>query len=291
MMNNPVISDEQVAAFHEQGFLVLRSFYDVAAEIVPVQRAIHHILGLIIQKHALPIRQTAFTPETFDQGYQQIIAHDRRLGGEIYDAVKQIPAFIRLLASEKHEALVTCLRQSLLSGIAAAGYGIRIDNPFEEKYRAPWHQDYPAQLRSLDGIVLWSPLVPITPEMGPVKICVGSHKDGIVRVHTRAPDHPEKTGAYALVLEDEENRVVRYPQVAPNTQPGDLILLDYLVIHASGQNYSMRSRWSMQMRYFNYDHWSGRQLAWRGSFAAGQRLEDIHPELIVDEKEAEKASR
>lgn len=282
MVHESLLTATQVDMFNAQGYIVLKSFYDGPTEIEPIQRAIHHIIGLVIAKYRLPIEQGPFSPATFDAGYVDIIAHDRRIGAEIYDAVKQIPAFIRLLASEKHERLVAQLRHTQLPGIAAAGYGIRIDNPFEERFRAPWHQDYPAQLRSLDGIVLWSPLVPVTEELGPVQICQGSHKDGLVRLHTHDMDHPDKTGAYALRLENEEKRLARYARVAPLSAPGDLILLDYLLLHASGYNRSARARWSMQMRYFNFDHPSGSQLAWRGSFAAGVRLEDIHPELIAN---------
>jgi hypothetical protein len=38
------------------------------------------------------------------------LAHDRRIGGEVYDAVKQIPAFVRLVADERHGRLVPQLR-------------------------------------------------------------------------------------------------------------------------------------------------------------------------------------
>jgi ectoine hydroxylase-related dioxygenase (phytanoyl-CoA dioxygenase family) len=211
----------------------------------------------------------------------ELIAHDRGIGAEIYDAVKQIPAFVRLVGAERHEWIVAQLRGTDLPGTCHAGSGIRIDNPNEEKFRADWHQDYPAQFRSLDGIVFWSPLVRIEEEMGPVRFCLGSHKDGLVPVVPHDADHPEKTGAYALILQDRDRRIARYPQVAPLSGPGDLVLIDFLTLHASGYNRGRRSRWSMQMRYFNFREETGIRIGWRGSFAAGVRIEEIHPELIV----------
>ncbi len=281
MSEQAVLSAEQVKAFHRDGVLVVPSFFDTRADIEPIQRGIHHIIGLLLAKYDLGIRQPPFAPETFDSGYQELIAHDRRIGGEVYDAVKQIPAFIRLVVHPANDAVLRQLRAGGEPGVAAGGYGIRIDNPSEERFRAVWHQDYPAQLRSPDGLVLWSPLLAVTEEMGPVQFCVGSHHDGPVPVLTRDPKNPDKTGAYALILLDEAERVARYPHIAPLTKPGDLVIIDFLAIHQSGWNRSKRSRWSVQLRYFNFNSPGGIQIGWCGSFAAGVELADVHPELVV----------
>lgn len=277
-----LLTEEQTAAFERDGCLLLPNFYDVPREIEPIQRAIHAIMGIIIEKYQLPIEHPSFAPDSFEACYQEIIAHDRKIGGEIYDAVKQIPAFVRLACSEKHDALLCQLRNSTLPGVAAGGYGIRIDNPNEERFRADWHQDYPAQFRSLDGLVFWSPLAALTQDMGPVEVCVGSHKDGLVPMHSKDPDNPEKAGAYALRLQNRDERIAHYPRVAPLTKPGDLLILDFLVLHASGHNRSRRSRWTMQMRYFNFLEPTGIRIGWAGSFAAGKGIHEVHPGLLLD---------
>ena len=168
-------------------------------------------------------------------------------------------------------------------GVAGGGHGIRIDIAHEERFRADWHQEYPAQLRSVDGAVFWSPLVPINEDLGPVRVCIGSHKDGLVPVHTSDPDHPEKSGAYGLVLQDRERRIARYPQVAPLMMPGDLLLMHFLTLHASGINVGKRARWSMQSRMFNFAEPTGRRHGWSGSFATGRDFRALHPSLVVSE--------
>lgn len=277
-----IITVAQVEEFRNNGVLVIPGFYDPAEDVCPIQEGIYDLIGLIIGKYRLKIPRPAFAPESFDVGFQELIAHDRRIGGEIYDAVKQLPAFVRLVAAEKNEELLRQVRGIALAGIAGGGYGIRIDNPNEEKYRAPWHQEYPAQLRSLDGVVLWSPLVPITPELGPVEFCVGSHKNGVIPVLTRDPDNPEKSGAYALRLQNEASVISSYPRVSPLTCPSDLVLVDFLTLHTSGFNRGSRSRWSMQFRYFNFLDPTGVKIAWKGSFAAGVDFRAVHPELVAD---------
>jgi hypothetical protein len=275
-----LLTISQIEEFHRDGVLIIKSFYDLTTEIQPIQYAIHSIISILIDKYQLSIKQLPFSCENFDSGYQELIAYDRQIGGEVYDAIKQIPGFMRLVASSRHDAIFSQLRQTELPGVAAAGYGIRIDNPLEEKYRAPWHQDYPAQFRSLDGLVFWSSLVPVTQSLGPVEFCIGSHKNGLATVYTTDLKNPDKSGAYALKIKNEESLIASYPHLAPLTQPGDLIIIDFLTLHRSGLNISERSRWSMQMRYFNFTESTGIKIGWKGSFASGVKVEEVHPELF-----------
>ncbi|MFN5661601.1 MAG: phytanoyl-CoA dioxygenase family protein [Planctomyces sp.] len=278
----PSISAAQLEQFHRDGVVVIPGLYDVAEYIDPIIRYNHSIIGLVIRRHGLAIKQEPFGRETFDSGYAELIKHDRKVGGEVYDAVKQIPAFMRVVSFPKHDDVFRAIRPGSQPAIASGGYGIRIDNPGEDKFRANWHQDYPSQLRSPDGLVFWSPLRRVTPELGPVEFCLGSHKDGMVPVHLRDPRNPDKTGAYAVTLKDEEKLLTRYPHAAPLSSPGDLVVLDYAVLHASGRNVSNRSRWSMQLRYFNFASPEGMRIGWKGCFAAGVELKAVHPELVIE---------
>jgi hypothetical protein len=279
------LSKEQISLFHQQGYLVIREFYDLETQIAPILKSIYDIVGLCLKKHNVALKRHAFTIETFDHGYQQLIQHDRNIGGVIYDAVKQIPAFQRLVSCEQNEYLFMQLRDTNNSAIAAGGSGIRIDNPREVQYQAPWHQEFPAQLRSLDGLIYWSPLRKVTTELGPVEICADSQQQGIIPVLSDS-DKSGKTGAYALRLQNEENVVAKYSKTAPLSNPGDLILMDWLVLHRSGSNVSCDSRWTMQMRYFNFIEATGISLDWQGSFAAGLDFGKLIPELIAKHKDS-----
>ncbi len=282
MNSTHLLTDAQIAEFHQNGVLIIRGFYDLERDIYPIQRAIYDIIGIVISKYNLTITRPSFSPECFDAGFQQLIAIKRAYGSEIYDAIKQIPAFIRLVGNPKHEQLFSELRADSIPAVAAGGYGMRIDNPHEDRFRTNWHQEYPAQLRSLDGLVYWSPLVAVTEEMGPVEFCLGSQVEGAVPVYSQNQAHPEKAGAYSLTLKDEANLLSKYPHVSPLSMPSDLVIIDFLVLHASGCNKSNRSRWSMQLRYFNFAEPTGRSHGWSGSYAAGVDFRKVHPELCAD---------
>lgn len=261
---------------------MLPRFYDVDGEITPIQHGIFLVIGEVLKRYGLEDTRGTFSTTQFDMLYAELISHDRSSGGDIYDAVKQIPAFVRLLGSSNHEKLFNALRPGSFAGIAAAGYGIRIDNPHENQYRASWHQEYPSQLRSLDGLVFWSPLRKVTTALGPVQFCTGSHTSGLFPILSNATSQKVATDAYALRLKDEKQVVDRYEKISPLTSPGDLVVIDFLTLHASGANTSSQSRWSLQFRYFNFNDSIGRAHGWKGSFKSGVDFRIIHPELFTD---------
>jgi hypothetical protein len=278
------LSDAARQSFASKGYAVLARFYDPATDIAPIQEGIREIVALACRKYGVDA-PTGTPTEAMSIAYPALIAKNRGWGGEIYDAVKQIPAFLRLVTQEVNSDVFRMLRPGSVPGIAAGGYGIRIDNPGEEKFRAQWHQEFPSQLRSLDGIVFWTPLLPVTADMGPVQIAEGSHAEGLVPVYEDDAG-AGKTGAYALHLDRAEERLQRYDIVAPSSAPGDLILMDFLTLHQSGHNISRTPRWSIQFRYFNFAEPLGIRIGWKGSFAAGVKFADVLPELVARREDA-----
>lgn len=267
------VGHDCLESFKRDGVAVIRGFYDVETMVKPIQDGIRDIVELVAEQNGLSVA-CADGIEAMTRGYPAIIKHDRKLGGVIYDAVKQIPEFISFVSAARNKEVYQTLHPGSMPGIAAGGYGIRIDNPAEERFRAVWHQEFPSQLRSIDGLVLWSPLLPVTPEMGPVEVAVGSHREGLVPVFVD-DGGVGKTGAYSLRLENEAERIARYEKVAPLTEPGDLIVMDFLTLHQSGHNVSDRPRWSMQIRYFNFADPVGTSLNWTGGFAQHKTIDEI----------------
>lgn len=276
-----LMSDEHRAFFAENGYVLLPGFYDVEADINPILRDIHTIIGLTATRHGVTLERVPYSPETFDSGYDRLIAHDRAIGGEIYDLVKQIPAFLRLISHPRADALFRDIRGTDISGIGAASYGIRIDNPMEDKFRSHWHQEFLFQPQSLDGIVFWTPLAEVAEDMGPVIILPKSHKDGLC-IYSRGTTYADKQGAYQIGIHDEDKVVARYEHIAPLTRPGDLLLMDFLTIHGSGWNRSGRARWSVQNRFFNYADPVGMKVGWKASITTGTDVESVFPDNFVN---------
>lgn len=276
-----IISNEQKQKFRQKGYLILPGFFDLTSDIEPILRDIYSIIGLVAQRHGHMLKREAYSRETFDNGYNELILIDRSLGSEIYDLVKQIPAFLRLISHSKADDLFREMRKTEISGIGVGSYGIRIDNPNEDKFRSHWHQEFLFQPQSLDGIVFWAPLLPITEELGPVIVLAESHKDGLCK-YSKGTIYAQKEGAYQIGIHDEDNVIKRYEHVEPLLNPGDLLLMDFLTIHGSGFNRSLRSRWSVQNRFFNFSDPVGMEIGWKASVTAGTDAKAVFPKNFVE---------
>lgn len=291
-MNDSLLSKENIDSFHRDGLLVLKGFYDVEREILPIQRAIYDLIGLMLDRENLKVDRKPFSAEHFDSGIAEIVCEKRPVAGEIFNLIKLIPAFVRLSSSGKHEEVFKQLRGSDLVGYALGSCGIRMDHPGEDKYSSPWHQEYVGHLRSMDGVAFWSPLLPMSEELGPVRFCVGSHAQGFRRVSAGNPNHPEREQGYSLMICDESKELARYEKRADLLNPGDAVVIDYLTLHASSPNRSNRTRWSLQMRMFNFLNQEAIARKWRGVFPDGgytpviPSLKEVHPEFFVQKEES-----
>lgn len=281
-MNNLALTQTQIEEFNSQGYLILRNYFDVDTEIEPIHRALFKIISLIIERDGLNIEVGPYQAENFDCAYLKLLAKGRHYGGEVYDLAKQIPAFLRLICSERLQELFSSLRHDVLPGIGKASYGIRIDNPNEEQFRSQWHQEFLFQPQSKDGVVFWTPLVAVTEEMGPVMLCPQSHKAGLLPVESDG-SYQGKSGAYKLGLRNEQEVIEQYEILQPTTEPGDLILMDFLTLHQSGFNTSNRARWSIQSRFFNFNEPTGKKIGWLPSVVDGTNLNEVFGELIKGE--------
>ena len=94
MQSKLSLTEEQYNNFHQTGFLIIPSFYEIDNEIHEIKKSVYAIIGLVAKKYDIKLDRQSFTPEFFDDGYLELIASNRSYGGEVYDAVKQIPAFL-----------------------------------------------------------------------------------------------------------------------------------------------------------------------------------------------------
>lgn len=279
-----MLTNEQVKEFKENGVLVLKDFYNYEKDIKPIQKDIYKIIGELAKKYNFTdIVREKFNGNNFDTKFYDMVKKDRKFCSDIYDAVKQIPSFIRLLSKMEHEELAKVLFNSSLCGVVGRGYGMRIDLPNDKEFKGAWHQEYPYQLRSLKGIVLWTPLIEILQSLGPVEFCIGSQEEGILPLYE--DKFSSGSAAYSWRLQNEEVIIEKYRKIAPLTKPTDLVIIDWLVLHQSGINISEnRARWTMQMRYFDFEDNSGRDLSWIGSYHNGISFKEIHPKLFKEGK-------
>ena len=107
-------------------------------------------------------------------------------------------------------------------------------------YKTPTHQDYPSMLSSSDSVVVWIPLINVTPENGAVVFYPETHKLGPLTTSLG-------TSGFAEVNIDTEI----YKPIQPSLQIGDIAIFSTLLAHNSGDILNDDIRWSCHFRYTN----------------------------------------
>ena len=110
-----------------------------------------------------------------------------------------------------------------------------------------WHQEssyYTQNLETFNGLVVWSPLLDIAREMGPVEFCRSSHEHGSLQI-----EHKQKTDAdTSEQFRVEQSVVDRFDNVAPLLKAGSLVAFTIHTIHRSGKNVSPSIRFAAGVR-------------------------------------------
>lgn len=158
--------------------------------------------------------------------------------------ISRSPEFYRLNSSPKMvDALRAVLGVESDSPLYFLSNGIVFTHPndFENKrsinFQIDWHQDTFYTLPQSKYIQFWGPLLhESTEEIGTLRLCVGSHKDGL----GKQVFHPEATYNYRYMMAEGEAN--RYNQVAPDLALGQMLIFDGQLIHGSGRNVSNKVR-------------------------------------------------
>lgn len=274
--------DAAVRQYSEDGVVLLPGFLETSVSIAPLWQQIRSVIDICRAECGLPPSDG----EEFDSGLPELVADHRTVAGKVYDAVRKLPAYYALASSEQVLELVGRLMDTDLPGWYSQGSGIRMDHPGEDQFLSPWHQEYPSHLNSLDLLTLWIPLVPVDEIVGSVIFCPGSHGNGLLPVYLDDPLNANRNGSKATEIADLDRYVAEYPETSVDTTPGDIVALHGLTLHRSRPNASMRTRWSIQLRYFNFRDAQGRRMFWTGGMLAGVDLQAVHPEAVIARPDA-----
>jgi hypothetical protein len=118
--------------------------------------------------------------------------------------------------------------------------------------------------------------------MGPVRIASGSHLEGLLPVVCHDPLNVGKTYTQTFEIPDVESRVTQYPVVSYETGIGDVVFLDFMLLHESGRNRSgTRSRITCQVRYFDVTEPTAVAHSWKGGHQEGGDFTKLHPDKVI----------
>jgi ectoine hydroxylase-related dioxygenase (phytanoyl-CoA dioxygenase family) len=226
--------------YRRDGYCLIRGLLDVAGPEAVLQEARRVFLAQMLKRgtlHEVPRDQEAFEEALFryfsedQEGFvscanqSQYTVSLQRLGVE-----PRIIAAIRELG----------LTFPILCKYPTLYFNSRHLATKEHYWRQGAHQDWRFLQGSLDSMVVWVPLVPISRELGALELLPGSHRLGLRADVDLSADY----GKLPYDLDD--------PSFVPiEAEPGDVLFFSTFLIHRSGTNSTRSIRWSCHFRFNN----------------------------------------
>jgi ectoine hydroxylase-related dioxygenase (phytanoyl-CoA dioxygenase family) len=168
-----------------------------------------------------------------------------------YETCKKLNSFHEIFYEKKTKNLLKKIFKKKSYGILNRGYGFRFDYPNDKKFLTQLHQDYTSNLGSPIGYVFITPLKNITKNMGPIRVYPGSHKAGIRNIKVIKNKNIRITRSFEIEVK-KKDLLKNSKTITLNT--GDLLVIDFLTLHESTQNFSKKIRFTMIYRFIDYDN-------------------------------------
>lgn len=242
-------SPEAVEQFQEEGFLILRDFFE--PEIVDAVRdemqvlADEHVQKLSNEKKI----NLTFPDEPFETRLARVYENTTAEPPTVFRTELHRAGLFRLFFNRHLLDVVTGLLGPELR--LYPNYSVRPKLPDNEATLVLWHQDagYTESVhKSAEGDVsqlrmvnVWSPLVPATVENGCMQFVPGTHKLGAVPHERKNKFYLEIAEAYLKPRLDQAIDV--------EMNPGDVVLFSNLLFHRGLPNNTRSIRWSSDWRY------------------------------------------
>ncbi|HZC25588.1 MAG TPA: phytanoyl-CoA dioxygenase family protein [Actinopolymorphaceae bacterium] len=215
------LDNDQVAAFHRDGFLVL-----------PALSSPHEITRLQeIYDRMFLDRSDVAAADQIDLG--GVDGEGREVLPQILSPERYAPELLRLAARDRALAVA----RELLGPDAERMGDHAIRKPPQHGAATPWHQDeaYWDPALSYDSVSIWMPLQEATVENGCMQFVAGSHREDVLP-HRRISDDP------AIEALEYDGDVSALLVTACPLPPGGATVHSSRMLHYTGPNLSAQPR-------------------------------------------------
>ena len=273
------------ARFAEEGYLVLRGLLDPEDDLRPLRVEYESLLDTIATRlHSDGSVSSTYRQLPFGQRFCALV---REIGGTLINhldiclpqkgvtadsPVHCGPAVFGLITNPRLldavESIVgpeICANPTQHVRIKPPNDDLDPDGPIiGEIAQTVWHQDLGTVMPEADAsriLTVWIAITEATRENGCLLVAPGSHKRGLV-----THDHDTRSNYSRQAIPED---LVGDHRVALEMQPGDVLFLTKLTMHASLPNLSRDIRWSVDLRYQPVGEPTGRP--WFPGFVARSR--------------------
>lgn len=252
----------------EDGYLLLRGVHDPAEVVAAREDILRRMAEEGLLDPARPVMDGVASPAARETPTTSVRSRER-LKTPALRTVVYGDRIMRVFARLLDAPVASYQFQWLRAAGPGAGTGIHCDAPYMGR-------------GTLDVYTCWTPLGDMTPEMGPLVLCLGSHRWGRVReTYGRCDvDRDLIEGIFSRDPAELVDRLGGRWATAPAFGPGDVVIFGLYMLHASLVNTTGRYRLSCDTRYQRAsdpmdDRWAG--VAPRGHSAFWQPGASLEP--------------
>ncbi len=285
------LTTEQIAQFHEDGYVLVKGVFDPQEDIDPVIEEYKSVLdNLAHDLYAAGEISSRYEELPFGERLIAIYQDSGKVHAQYFDfSLPQAnvqadtpfwagPAVFRMLTNER----LLDVTESIIGGEIYSNpvQHVRLKPPERltpinpetgrvQLGKTPVHQDHGVVLPEADDtqmLTVWFPLMDVNVENGCLCVWPGSHHRGLI-------DHCPSTRGLSV-----PGKLLQGKAVPMIMQKGDAVFMHKQTLHASYANTSDQIRWSFDLRYNPIGQPTGRP-AFPGFVARSRN----HPETMLRE--------
>ena len=267
------------SAYDENGWIQIENVIPLDF-ISECRSQISEVVFAVAESHGVDLS----SHPTLNEQFNAICAHDRALGGMVYDCMRYHPLMQRMSTEPKIvEIACELLKPKRLFHVHDQLH-FRIDRSGEDRFQLQWHQDYWFNNTSTRAVTVWIPLFETTVDMGPMQIIDGSHRDATkVRIDPKYKTNWDMNKLITLAedIPYEKGRCAPCPA-------GSAVFLNALTMQRSGRNDTSRNRFTIVLRYADLFDAELVKKRWKAGIMPGHvSLISQRPDLISNLEELE----
>jgi len=236
------ISHNQYLEYAENGYLVMRNFFDIA-ELNEIFSEVKSIFKIVIEKELNIKGLNVDDQEDFDLKMFALFKKNNALFINTGKHAQHTFHLWNLASSKKINDLLKALKLDLptLSVRPSMFFNSKFLDNVGHYWKLGSHQDWKSSQGSIDSVTLWYPYLNCNKNLGALEVVPGSHKRGLLPFEDQGYYGKLKDG----IVEDKDF-------VSVEMNKSDLLLFNSFLIHRSGENITKQIRWSSQLRYNNF---------------------------------------
>lgn len=240
------ISQKQANHYKNNGYLILKNCID-KKNFHNFDNRVIEIVNRELNNKNIDIKKNL----VINEGIKFFSKNHPEISSKIYRTINRSYFFLRFIQDKKIANLAAQLIETKINNLSCINPVFRFDVPGDKLHARLWHQEsnyFKDVSNGSDGVVCWIPMNKAYAKNGSVILAAGSHKGGYIPGNFIS-GNKKKSEQHKI----SEKKIKRFKKKIVHADIGDLVFINFHLVHSSGKNVSQFVRCTAQIRYTRND--------------------------------------